>query len=78
MNDRLISRIDELLYKGELKDKIYDLSRETDRYILERLTYFTKALPLMGELEVSNLKEDTFNNLLLETYQELKQAGQIR
>jgi hypothetical protein len=78
MNHRLEQRIDELIVAGGTVKETFDLSRPTDIYILERLSYFRKELPLMTSLGLNNLTENARNNCIIEMYLELKAQGKIQ
>lgn len=73
----LQERIDEMLLAGQEVKKHLDLSNPLDVYILERMAYYKKELPLLNSLKIDHVSEDFHNNCIIEIYQELKRQGRI-
>lgn len=74
---KLKERIEEKILNGEKIKQIFDLDSPLDIYIIQRLAYYRFVIPLMTELGTAVISEDSYNNCLIEMYNELKEAGRI-
>lgn len=74
---KLKERIEEKILNGEKIKEIFDLESPIDIYIIQRLAYYRFVIPLMTELGTNIISEDSYNNCLIEMYNELVDQNRI-